>query len=125
MVCGNEFKGDAKINFDIIKRMNINIDVISDIEDLKYIVRSYDIIVDAIFGTGISGTVRGISYDVISEINDNAKYIVAVDVPSGINSDSGEICGVCIKADKTVTFAAYKVGMLMFPAADYVGKVTG
>ena len=124
LVCGNEFKGDAKINFDIIKRMNINIDVISDIEDLKYIVRSYDIIVDAIFGTGISGTVRGISYDVISEINDNAKYIVAVDVPSGINSDSGEICGVCIKADKTVTFAAYKVGMLMFPAADYVGKVT-
>ena len=123
LVCGNEFKGDAKINFDIIKRMNINIDVISDIEDLKYIVRSYDIIVDAIFGTGISGTVRGISYDVISEINDNAKYIVAVDVPSGINSDSGEICGVCIKADKTVTFAAYKVGMLMFPAADYVGKV--
>ena len=121
LVCGNEFKGDAKINFDIIKRMNINIDVISDIEDLKYIVRSYDIIVDAIFGTGISGTVRGISYDVISEINDNAKYIMAV--PSGINSDSGEICGVCIKADKTVTFAAYKVGMLMFPAADYVGKV--
>ena len=96
LVCGNEFKGDAKINFDII--------------------------VDAIFGTGISGTVRGISYDVISEINDNAKYIMAVDVPSGINSDSGEICGVCIKADKTVTFAAYKVGMLMFPAADYVGK---
>ena len=94
LVCGNEFKGDAKINFDIIKRMNINIDVISDIEDLKYIVRSYDIIVDAIFGTGISGTVRGISYDVISEINDNAKYIMAVDVPSGINSDSGEICGV-------------------------------
>ena len=124
LVCGNEFKGDAKINFDIIKRMNINIDVISDIEDLKYIVRSYDIIVDAIFGTGISGTVRGISYDVISEINDNAKYIMAVDVPSGINSDSGEICGVCIKADKTVTFAAYKVGMLMFPAADYVKNIS-
>ena len=49
---------------------------------------------------------------------------MAVDVPSGINSDSGEICGVCIKADKTVTFVAYKVGMLMFPAADYVGQVT-
>lgn len=88
--------------------MNINIDVISDIEDLKYIVRSYDIIVDAIFGTGISGTVRGISYDVISEINDNAKYIMAVDVPSGINSDAGEICGVCIKADKTVTLRLTK-----------------
>ncbi len=62
MVCGMNLKVTQKINFDIIKRMNINIDVISDIEDLKYIVRSYDIIVDAIFGTGINGTVY---YDVI------------------------------------------------------------
>ena len=60
-------KGDAKINFDIIKRMNINIDVISDIEDLKYIVRSYDIIVDAIFRNRHKWNCTcGISYDVIS-----------------------------------------------------------
>ena len=123
-VCGNEFKGDAKINFDIIKKMNVNIDVVSDTENLKYIIRSNDIIIDAIYGTGIHGTVGGISYDVINEINENSKYTMAVDVPSGINSDSGEICGICIRADKTVTFAAYKVGMLMFPAADYTGKVT-
>ncbi len=124
LVCGNEFKGDAKINFDIIKKMNVNIDVVSDTENLKYIIRSNDIIIDAIYGTGIHGTVGGISYDVINEINENSKYTLAVDVPSGINSDSGEICGICIKADKTVTFAAYKVGMLMFPAADYTGKVS-
>lgn len=124
LVCGNEFKGDAKTNFDIIKKMNINIDVISDTENLKYLIRSYDIIIDALYGTGIHGTVGGISYDVINEINENSKYTLSVDVPSGINSDSGEICGICIKADKTVTFAAYKVGMLMFPAADYVGEVT-
>ncbi|MDY3972075.1 MAG: NAD(P)H-hydrate dehydratase [Clostridia bacterium] len=124
LVCGNEFKGDAKINFDIIKKMNVNIDVVSDTENLKYIIRSNDIIIDAIYGTGIHGTVGGISYDVINEINENSKYTMAVDVPSGINSDSGEICGICIRADKTVTFAAYKVGMLMFPAADYTGKVT-
>ena len=124
LVCGNEFKGDAKINFDIIKKMNVNIDVVSDTENLKYIIRSNDIIIDAIYGTGIHGTVGGISYDVINEINENSKYTMAVDVPSGINSDSGEICGICIRTDKTVTFAAYKVGMLMFPAADYTGKVT-
>ena len=124
LACGNEFKGDAKINFDIIKKMNVNIDVVSDTENLKYIIRSNDIIIDAIYGTGIHGTVGGISYDVINEINENSKYTMAVDVPSGINSDSGEICGICIRADKTVTFAAYKVGMLMFPAADYTGKVT-
>ena len=71
LVCGNEFKGDAKINFDIIKKMNVNIDVVSDTENLKYIIRSNDIIIDAIYGTGIHGTVGGISYDVINEINEN------------------------------------------------------
>lgn len=124
LVCGNEFKGDAKINFDIIKKMNINIDVISDTENLKYIIRANDIVIDAIYGTGIHGTVGGISYDVINDINENSKYTMSVDVPSGINSDSGEICGISVKADVTVTFAAYKVGMLLFPAADYTGKVT-
>ncbi len=124
LVCGNEFYGDAKINYDIIKKMNVNIDIVADTDNLKYIIRSYDVVIDAIYGTGIHGTVGGISYDVINEINENAKYTLSVDVPSGINSDSGEICGICVKADKTVTFVAYKVGMLMFPAADYVGEVT-
>ena len=109
LVCGNEFKGDAKINFDIIKKMNINIDVVYDTENLNYIIRSNDIVVDAIYGTGIHGIVGGISYDVINEINENSKYTLSVDVPSGINSDSGEICGICVRADRTVTFAAYKV----------------
>lgn len=124
LVCGNEFKGDAKTNFDIIKKMNVNIDVIYDTENLNYIIRASDIVIDAIYGTGIHGIVGGISYDVINEINENSKYTLSVDVPSGINSDSGEICGICAKADRTVTFAAYKVGMLLFPAADYVGRVT-
>ena len=124
LVCGNEFKGDAKINFDIIKKMDINIDIISDTENLRYIVRANEIIIDAIYGTGIHGSVTGLSYDVINEINENSRYTLCVDVPSGINSDSGEVCGICIKADKTVTFAAYKVGMLLFPAADFTGEVT-
>ena len=124
LVCGNEFKGDAKINFDIITEMSINIDVVSDTENLRYIIRSNDIIIDAIYGTGIHGNVGGISYDVINEINQNSLYVLSVDVPSGINSDSGEICGICVKADKTVTFAAYKIGMLMFPASDYTGQVS-
>lgn len=123
LVCGAEFTGDAKINFDIIRKMDINIDVVSDTENLGYIIKSFDIVVDAIFGTGIKGAVRGIAADVIEEINANAKYVLSVDVPSGIDSDSGEICGMCVKADKTVTFAAYKVGMLMFPAADFTGEI--
>lgn len=123
LVSGNEYKGDALINYNILSKTNIRIKHIIDIEELSYIIRSYDIIIDAILGTGISGTVRGNSYDVIEKINENAKYVLSVDVPSGINSDTGEICGIAVKADKTVTFAGYKVGMLMYPAADYTGDI--
>lgn len=124
LVNGNDFLGDAKINFDIVNAMDISVDTVADTEGLEYVVRSYDIIIDAIFGTGIKGVVRGTAFDVIRLINENAKYVLSVDVPSGINSDSGEICGICVNADKTVTFAAYKIGMFMYPAADCVGQVT-
>lgn len=123
LVSGNDFLGDAKINYDIVNSMDISLDTITDTDGLEYVIRSYDIIVDAILGTGISGTVRGNAFEVIKLINENARYILSVDVPSGINSDSGEICGICINANKTVTFAAYKVGMFMYPAADSVGEV--
>ncbi len=123
LVCGDEFTGDAEINFDIISKMGVKIENISSLDYLDLLIGSNDIIIDAIYGTGIHGIVRGISYDVIKKINENSKYTMSVDVPSGINSDTGEICGVCIKAHKTVTFAAYKVGMLLFPGADFVGNV--
>lgn len=123
LVNGSDFKGDAKINFDIANNMDIHIDSITDTEGLEYVIRSFDIVIDAILGTGISGTVHGMAYDVIKYINDNAKYVLSVDIPSGINSDSGEICGVCVNADKTVTFAAYKLGMFMYPGADCMGEI--
>ena len=123
LVNGNEFSGDARINYDIVKASDIPVDTITDTDGFEYVIRSYDIVIDAILGTGIKGTVRGIAFDVIRLINENARYTLSVDVPSGINSDSGDICGICIKADKTVTFAAYKIGMFMFPASDYTGEI--
>ncbi len=123
LVSGNSYSGDAKINFDIVSGMDIPLDTVTEAEGLEYVVRSFDIVVDAILGTGINGNVRGMAYDVIKIINENAKYVLSVDVPSGINSDSGEICGVCINADKTVTFAGYKIGMFMYPAADCTGEI--
>ena len=123
LVCGSDFHGDAEINYNIIDNMGVSIEEVHDLELLEYIVRASDIVVDAIYGTGVHGIIRGIGYEVIPIINENAKYILSVDIPSGLNTDSGEICGVCIKATKTVTFAAWKIGMLMFPGADYTGKV--
>ncbi len=123
LVNGNDFSGDAKTNYDIVNAMDVPVDTVTDTDGLEYVIRSYDVIIDAILGTGISGDVRETVFDVIRLINQNARYVLSVDVPSGINSDSGEICGICINADKTVTFAAYKIGMFMYPAADSVGEV--
>ena len=75
LVSGNSYSGDAKINFDIVSGMDIPIDTIAESEGLEYIVRSFDIVVDAILGTGINGAVRAMAYDVIKIINENAKYV--------------------------------------------------
>ncbi len=123
LVNGNDFSGDAKINYDIVNAMDIPVDTVTDTDGFEYVIRSYDILVDAILGTGISGVVRGSVFDIIKLINENARYVLSVDVPSGINSDNGEICGICINAEKTVTFAAYKIGMFMYPAADSTGEI--
>lgn len=124
LVCGDEFSGDAEINFEIISRMGVKTENITSADDLELIIKAYDIVIDAIYGTGIHGFVRGMGYDVIEKINAFSKYTLSVDVPSGMDSDTGQVCGICVRADKTVTFAAYKVGMLLFPAADYTGEVT-
>lgn len=123
LVCGDEFKGDAQINFDIIEEMGIHIEHVYNTDVLDYVIPSYDITIDAIYGTGIHGEVTGIGRETIQKINKFSKFIMSVDVPSGMNSDTGEICGVCVKADMTVTFAAYKAGMFLYPAADMVGDL--
>ena len=123
LVCGDEFKGDAQINFDIIEGMGVHMEHVYNTDVLDYIIPSYDIVIDAIYGTGIHGEVTGISRETIEKINGFSRFIMSVDVPSGMNSDTGEICGVCVKADMTVTFAAYKTGMFLYPAADLTGEV--
>lgn len=123
LVCGDEFKGDAQINFDIIDGMNVKIEHVYNTDILDYVIPSYDIVIDAIFGTGIHGEIEGTPRDVIEKINEFSKFTLSADVPSGINSDTGEVCGVCVRADMTVTFAAYKIGMLLYPAADFTGEI--
>jgi len=71
----------------------------------------FDIIIDGILGTGISGEIREPHASAIAFINESIKDIVSVDVPSGLNPDTGETNQVCVKADVTVTFHRMKVGM--------------
>lgn len=120
-VCGREFSKDAEKNFKMLKFTGCEI---KDSPDFTvYEIPLYDIVVDAVFGTGINGDIEGTAAEVIEDINLYAKFVVAVDVPSGINADTGEVFSPCVKADLTVTFAAYKTGLLLYPAADFCGKI--
>ena len=80
-------------------------------------------IVDAVFGTGLRGEVAGLPADVIRAINAAGKPLVAVDIPSGMDADTGENLGVCVNADCTVTFALPKIGLLTYPGVACVGKL--
>lgn len=123
LVCGSDFSGDASINYDIAEKTGVHITEITDTEFSEYYISSCDLVVDAIFGTGIRGEIVGIAHEVIDAINLYAKKVLAVDIPSGVDSDTGAVCSCAVKADITVTFAAYKIGMFLYPGADFVGKV--
>lgn len=81
------------------------------------------LVIDAIFGFSLKGAVRGIAQSAIEIMNVSDCVILAVDVPSGLESDTGHIHGVCIKAAKTVTFTCPKIGVVTYPGADMVGEL--
>ncbi|WP_105615013.1 NAD(P)H-hydrate dehydratase [Vallitalea okinawensis] len=119
--------GDAKINYDMLEPLGINVTLISQhypIENLNQIIGTSDLVLDCIFGTGLSREVTGVYLDVINMVNAYSSYTIAVDIPSGINGDTGEIMGVAIKADETVTFALPKIGNLLYPGAYQSGELT-
>ena len=78
---------------------------------------------DAIFGVGLKGRIEGVFRDLIESINSSGAYIISVDIPSGLDADTGEALGACVKADKTVTFVARKRGMVKDKGPGYCGKV--
>ncbi len=123
LIFGDEFKGDALINYKILKSVGADFKTLENFNELKTDILLSDCVVDAIFGIGISGEIKSPVKEIIEAVNNFGKYVFSVDVPSGINSDNGEIFSVAVKADKTVTFAAYKTGLLLFPAADFAGEV--
>ncbi len=82
-----------------------------------------DVIVDAVFGIGIRGQITGRAAQAIEYINSAGGYILSVDVPSGLDADAGIPCGAAVRADKTVTFTAPKLGMAENSAVDFCGEI--
>ncbi len=121
-----ELKGDAELNCRIADKMGISItEVVSqeEWEKVRKAVMCSDVIVDAIFGTGLERPAEGRYVEAINDINKSDAFIVAVDIPSGISSDKFQIIGPSIKADLTVTMAAPKISHVFPPAENYMGEV--
>lgn len=83
----------------------------------------YDILVDAIFGIGLNRPMEGNLQEAIGQLNRMKAFKIAVDIPSGVDADTGKIWGTAFRADVTVTFAFRKIGHLLYPGAEYCGEV--
>jgi ADP-dependent NAD(P)H-hydrate dehydratase / NAD(P)H-hydrate epimerase len=97
-----------------------------DWQTRKDALHSADIIIDALLGTGVRGKVEGLLAEVIADVNRRHpadQAVVAVDIPSGLNADTGEFTKACVGADYTVTFAAPKMGMVRGTADLMVGNL--
>lgn len=118
---GDNYHGDALVNYQMLQSMNVRI--MHSCDELPTELLKADFVVDAIFGIGIYGSIDNETENVIEQINSFDGFVLSVDIPSGIEADTGEICGICVKADVTVTFAACKPGLFMFPGCDFTGKI--
>ncbi|MCB2300151.1 NAD(P)H-hydrate dehydratase [Clostridium tagluense] len=117
---------DTLVNLNIIRNMGAKIIKVSKNEDLDILRESLihcEITIDAIFGTGLSREVVGIYSLAITIMNENSKYIISIDVPSGFECNSGKVMGNCIKSDKTITFELYKKGFLGYGAEAFTGEI--
>ncbi len=122
----DRIQGDALINLNIIQAMGLEILVRPDVESWNEtygILDKAHYVVDAILGTGINSPVREFYAKVIEDINTSCKPVMAIDIPSGINADTGAIMGVAVRADLTVTFGFPKLGLFIFPGASLAGRV--
>ena len=91
--------------------------------DEQHDLADYDVIVDALLGTGLRGEVRSPFLIAINAINQSYTPVLAVDSPSGLDADTGMPCGLAVKADCTITFIGMKQGLLTGEAADYCGHI--
>ncbi len=118
-----KYSGAAALNWDIIGRLAVPVVRIAQADEVAPRLKACDVIVDAVFGTGLAREVTGRYRAVIEAVNESGKPVFAVDIPSGINGDTGQVMGVAVRADATVTFGLPKIGNLLYPGFAHCGDL--
>ncbi len=116
--------GDARTNFEIARRLGVPVHERVAPARLRRAVRRADVVVDALLGTGFSGKPRPGAAALIEAVAGASQGpVVALDVPSGVDSSTGAVEGAAVDADLTVTFHAPKIGLVVSPGSLHVGSV--
>lgn len=121
-----KIKGDALVNLQVLEKMTSRVFPVPDEEALELASRVWhesDVIVDAILGTGLTSEVRPPYRQAIEKINDAPNLTLAVDLPSGLDADTGKVLGTAVRADLTATYGFRKLGMAIQPGVEYCGIV--
>ena len=119
-------KGDARLNLEILGRLGVNAVEVDDEQawDLHYSeISQCRLIVDALFGTGLTRPLSGMLETVVADVNTAGIPIVSIDLPSGLNADTPHLPGACIDASMTVTLAAPKLPLVLPPGEMHAGDV--
>ena len=127
ILVGDEAKvrGDARTNLDVIRALGIEVRVVpsDDASALREPFSAATLIVDALFGTGLDRPIEGGYAEVVRAIGRAGAPVLALDVPSGIDANDGQVLGVAVGAAVTATFAAHKRGLHQHPGVDHAGEV--
>lgn len=116
-----EVRGDARVNLDLARKLGIQVEPITEGSPPEL---GGDLVLDALLGTGFQGTPRGAVAAGIEAIHRSEIPALAVDVPSGLNADTGEAGDLCVRAAETVTFGLPKVGLAVYPGRALAGELT-
>ena len=117
------YQSSARINLIRIEKMAVQISELESVEEAEESVEKADAIVDGIFGTGLDRNIEGLYKETIELINKSQRKVFAIDIPSGINGDTGREMGISVKADYTITFGLPKIGNLLYPGYGRSGKL--
>ncbi|HXI13570.1 MAG TPA: NAD(P)H-hydrate dehydratase [Thermoanaerobaculia bacterium] len=117
-------RGDARTNLEICRRSGIPIHIVRDVDALsRALALPTDLIIDAIFGTGLARPAVELHARCIEAINEMLQPVVSIDIPSGLNASESQCSGPAISADVTVTFSVPKICHVLSPAAEKCGEV--